>query len=402
MDKRSWLFVKKYIYSGKKGWFKTDTMITVSGLIISVAILTTVLSIFTGYQKLLRKTILGVNSHIYIFSMHSDLLDKRQIKKVTEFLKKQPEVKSYSLLINKEVLVSNKDRLKAALVRGIDFEETNIEKNIIKGGKKPSKNEVIIGYRLAEYLNLKVGDKININSPDSKMFSVFGIQNKNDIYIIGGLYRSGMYEYDSSFIFMDRLKSDFFENKDKYTLVEVKLLDKFISKASYLAYKWQNLLSNEYQINSWVDYNGNLFSLLTLEKWVIFIIISFLVLISSFNIISSISTSIIREKKNIGILKTMGVTDGLLKQIFLFRTLFVSLIAIITGELIGVILTYIATKQNFFTLKGDVYFIDKITADYGINNFLIIVIVSLTIITLASILPLKRISALKIIDILRS
>ncbi len=402
MDKRSWLFVKKYIYSGKKGWFKTDTMITVSGLIISVAILTTVLSIFTGYQKLLRKTILGVNSHIYIFSMHSDLLDKRQIKKVTEFLKKQPEVKSYSLLINKEVLVSNKDRLKAALVRGIDFEETNIEKNIIKGGKKPSKNEVIIGYRLAEYLNLKVGDKININSPDSKMFSVFGIQNKNDIYIIGGLYRSGMYEYDSSFIFMDRLKSDFFENKDKYTLVEVKLLDKFIPKASYLAYKWQNLLSNEYQINSWVDYNGNLFSLLTLEKWVIFIIISFLVLISSFNIISSISTSIIREKKNIGILKTMGVTDGLLKQIFLFRTLFVSLIAIITGELIGVILTYIATKQNFFTLKGDVYFIDKITADYGINNFLIIVIVSLTIITLASILPLKRISALKIIDILRS
>ncbi len=401
MDKRVWLFIKKYVYSKKNGRLKTETFISMIGLIISVTILTTVLSIFSGYQKLLRKTILGVNSHIYIFSMKTDLLNETQVNKIKKFLSEQPQVKSYSLLITKPVVINFKGKVKGAMVRGIDPTETNLSKYVITGKKKPKKDEIIIGYRLAKTLNIKIGDRIKLFSPQENMFSIFGVKNRNDLFKVAGFYRSGMYEYDSSFIFMDRTKSNFFSVKNKYTLLEVKLYGKFITQAGYLAYKWNQLLGYDYQINSWIDYNGNLFSLLTLEKWVIFIIISFLIIISSFNIISSISTSIIKEKRNIGILKTFGVSNGFLKKIFLFRVLFTSFLSIILGEMFGVLLAFLATKQNFFKLKGDIYFIDKITADYNPFNFLIVMLVALIIIFFTSLIPLNKISKLKIVSILR-
>ena len=402
IDKRVWLFLKKYILLPKKEWLKSDIFITITGLIISVAILTTTLSVFSGYQKLLRKTILSVNSHIYIFSMQNNKLTQKEAKRAEKFLQKQPEVKKYSELISEGVIAENKNNIKAAMVRGINPSKNNISKYVIKGSKKLTGNDIIVGYRLAEKLSACVGDTIRLTSPKDNMISIFGIKNRRDLYRITGLYRSGMYEYDSNFIWMNKKESDFFQDKSHITLIEVKLFDKYISHASYIAYKWSKLLNNKYQINSWIDYNGNLFSLLTLEKWVIFIILSFLILISSFNIISSVSTSIIKEKKNIGILKTFGMKNRLLKQIFLMKTMFISFVGILIGEITGVLLTFLITHQKFYKLRGEVYFIDKITADYTLFNFIIIAVVGLVIIWLSSAIPLKKISDLKIISILRA
>ncbi len=396
------MFLKKYIFSPRKEWLKTDSFITLIGLIISVAILTATLSIFSGYQKLLKKTILGVNSHIYVFSMQNNMLSKEESQKAEEFLKKQPEVKEYHELITQGVLVEKSNKIKAAVIRGINAPENIISKYVIKGSRRLKANNLIMGYRLANRLSANVGDTIRLTSPKNDMISIFGIKNKKEFYKITGLYRSGMYEYDNNFIWMNKDESDFFDDKSHITLIEIKLKDKFISDAAYIAYKWNKLLGNKYQINSWIDYNGNLFSLLTLEKWVIFIILSFLILIASFNIISSVSTAIIKEKKNIGILKTFGMKDSLLKKIFLLKTMFLSVLGIIIGEITGVILTFVITHQNFYKLRAKVYFIDKITADYSVYNFLIIAAVTIVIIWVSSVIPLKKISKLKIISILRA
>ena len=352
MDKRVWLFFKKYVFSRRREWLRSDNIITVFGLIISVAVLTATLSIFTGYQKLLKKTILGVNRHIYIFSKKNNELTGNEVETIKKFLKKQPEVKTFNTLTNVQVMASYGDRLKGAMVRGINPEKSEVKKYLTKGEYDLSGNNIIVGYRLAGLLNAKVGNEINLVTPKNSMITVFGIKNKNTRYKIVGLYKSGMYEYDKSFIFANRDSADIFPDEKHFTMVEVKLKEPFISsKASYLAYKWNSELSYAFQINSWIDYNGNLFSLLTLEKWVIFIILSFLIVISSFNIISSISTSIIKQRNTIGIMKTFGTSNALIKRIFVIKIMFTSFIATILGIITGNILAFIISKQKIFSIK---------------------------------------------------
>ena len=402
MDKRVWLFLKRYIFSKRKEWLKSDSIITMFGLVISVAVLCATLSIFTGYQKLLKKTILGVNSHIYIFSKLNNQLTKDEINTISKFLKNKPQIKNFGTLTNVQVMASYKNHIKGAMVRGINPKNPNIAKHIVEGKYDLQGNNVILGYRLAEILNAKIGDEISLITPDNSMITVFGIKNKKTRYKISGLYRSGMYEYDKNFIFADRYSADIFPDKIHFTMVEINLKEDAISKASYLSYKWNRELDYNFQINSWIDYNGNLFSLLTLEKWVIFIILSFLILISSFNIISSISTSIIKQRKAIGIMKTFGTNNKLIKKIFVAKVMFTSFMASIAGIILGNILSFIISKQKMFSIKGDVYFIDKIKADYSVVNWFIIIGVTMIIVYVSSVIPLKKISKLKIISVIRS
>ncbi|OQX72020.1 MAG: hypothetical protein B6D62_00365 [Candidatus Cloacimonas sp. 4484_275] len=171
--------------------------------------------------------------------------------------------------------------------------------------------------------------------------------------------------------------------------MEVKLREEDVERADYLAYKWTNLLDFKFQISSWIDFNGNLFSLLKLEKWVIFIILSFLVLVASFNVVSSVSASIIEKRSELGILKAFGTSGRILKLIFLGKTFFVSFFAVTFGQILGVFLAYLISWQTIFMLKGDVYFLDKINVSFKFLDWLVVLTVSLLIVILAAIVPLK-------------
>jgi lipoprotein-releasing system permease protein len=139
-----------------------------------------------------------------------------------------------------------------------------------------------------------------------------------------------------------------------------------------------------------------------MEKWVIYIILSFLILIASFNVISTVSTSIIEKKRELGILKAFGASDTLLRKIFVGRTLMIAFIAVTLGQLIGLAIAEILSLQSFFMLKGDVYFLDKINVSFNLYSWLLILITSMMIISLTSFFPLKKISRMEITDILRS
>jgi lipoprotein-releasing system permease protein len=160
-------------------------------------------------------------------------------------------------------------------------------------------------------------------------------------------------------------------------------------------------LDYKYQISSWIDFNGNLFSLLTLEKWVIFIILSFLILIASFNVVSSVATSIIEKRRELGIMKAFGASNKMMRKIFVGKTLIVSFVAVSLGQIVGVLIAKFLSWQKFFMLKGDVYFLDKINVQFSLISWLLVLGVSLLIVTLASFVPLRKISALEVTDILR-
>ncbi len=219
------------------------------------------------------------------------------------------------------------------------------------------------------------------------------------------MYKSGMYEYDDQFAFINLSSAqEFFSMDQEYTMLEVALVGSAIEHADYLSYKWErelNAESYEYQISSWVDFNGNLFTLLELEKWVIFIILSFLILIASFNVISNVTASILERKQDLGILQAFGTSRSLIRKIFLSKSLILAGIGVFTGLLLGILTGIILSEQKIFLLQADVYFLEKIYVKFSFFNNFLIALISMLMVLLASLIPLKKISKMQITDILR-
>lgn len=400
--------MKKYFFSTKKEWLRFDSIFMVVGIIISVATLTVSLSIFEGYEKVLKKTILGVNSHIYIFNPGEGNLTEENVQQLSAFCEDQPEIESYAAIIVTQAMCTNENRVKGCLIRGIDWKQKNLptsyKKNVSEGKHElQNLDDAVIGYKLAKNLNLTIGDTLTLLSPLNSQITPLGMKQQKLDFIIVGLYRSGMYEYDSKYVFLNyQAAAEFISAKNEYSMMEIKLSDENIERADYLAYRWSSELDHKFQITSWIDFNGNLFSLLKLEKWVIFIILSFLILIASFNVVSSVSTSIIEKKQELGILKAFGASSKILKNIFIGKTFFISIFAITAGQILGVLIAVFLSKQTFFLLKGDVYFLEKINVSFNFLSWMIILIVSLLLISGASVVPLKKITKLEVTEILRS
>lgn len=407
MNKIVLFFLKKYILSPKREWLRFDSVFMVLGIIISVATLTVALSIFEGYETVLKKTILGVNSHIYIFNAGEDNLTSQDVEQIENELQKHEGVENTSALIITQVMAVNGNRIKGSIVRGIDWEQQELpskyKKYVLEGTwKLDAENSAVLGYKLANELNLKLGDTFKLISSLNSKVTPMGLKPKEETFTLVGLYRSGMYEYDSKFIFIDRnVMAEFNSMEDEFTMVEVKMKPDWIERADYIAYVWEYEFDYQYQISSWVDFNSNLFALLKMEKWVIFIILSFLILIASFNVVSSVSTSIIEKRTELGILKAFGASDKILQQIFIGKTLILALLSVSFGQILGVLLAKFLSWQKFFVLKGDVYFLEEINVQFGYISWIIILGVSMLIVFAASLIPLKNISKMNITDIIR-
>ncbi|MCF7912255.1 MAG: ABC transporter permease [Candidatus Cloacimonetes bacterium] len=411
--KLSLFFLKKYFRSPRQEWRRPGSLFMVLGIIISVATLTIAFTIFDGYERMLKKTILSTNSHVYIFSTGRDDLTSADCQRLNEFFAAKPEVKASDGLIISQAMATagntnTNSKVISCQLRGLNWQKQELpityREYVQKGSwRLDAENDVVVGNQLAQRLGLDTGDTIYLVSPAQNSLSLLGLRSQSHPYKIEGLYHSGIYESDSRVVFMQPGQAWKFSNQPgRYSRYEVKLKPEQIDRADYLAYIWQNELNLDYQISTWQDFNSSLFNLLKLEKWVLFFILSFLIVVASFNVVSSVSTEIIDRRREIGILKTIGFSNRSLRQILLGRILGTGVIAIFTGELLGMLLAWFASIQDFFKLKGDVYFLDKINVYFSIPAMLLILAVAFIIIYLAAALPLRRLNRLEITEILRS
>ncbi|MFO7897325.1 MAG: FtsX-like permease family protein [Candidatus Cloacimonadales bacterium] len=400
-------FLRKFLSSPRKEWLRVESVFMVAGIIISVAVLTVSLAIFDGYIKAMKQAYFGVNSHLYFFNREDDNLTRELQTKLNEFLKNQSEVDTFAPVITNQVMLSAQDRIKGSMLRGIDSEvspqPTSFRKYVVQGDAEiAASDKIVLGYKLARQLNVAIGDTIKVISPLNSSVTAFGLMPREKEFVLSGLYRSGMHDYDAKYAFCDLERAaDFFGLQQKVTMYEVKLLPAFIEQADYYAYKWRYETDLEFQTSSWIDFSGNLFALLALEKWVIFIILSFLVLIASFNVISSVSSTILEKKRELGIMKAFGTSNHILRQILLGRTLIISFLAICLGQLLGYLLALFISHQNLLQMKGEIYFIDQINVAFNPLSWLLILTISLLIVFFASLVPLRRIEKLPVTDILR-
>tara|TARA_Y100000591_G_scaffold309274_1_gene310443 strand:- start:611 stop:1843 length:1233 start_codon:yes stop_codon:yes gene_type:complete len=390
----------------KEGFLKIISMFSFVGIMLGVAILIIVMSVMNGFKTDLTKKILGLNPHIVI-QPNGFEIDQNFLIKLKKNLKDIRVSKSFS----GEGVILSKNNAKGVILKGVNKSEKNnvdfFSNYLIKGDlKNLKKNNVFIGSELAFNLDLEEGDTLSIMS-SSFVATPLGNLPKQENFSVAGIFNTGFLEFDQNIIFLNIGDSlSIFDKQNKDQNVEIYLKDPL--KANIYKKKI-NEINQNYFIYTWTDLNKSLFSALKVERNVMFIILSLIIVVAAFNIVSGLTILIKNKTKEIAILKTLGLSNQSIKKIFFLTGLSIGFFATFCGIILGILLSInvdklrvlLITVFNVEIFPSDIYFLDKLPSEINFYSVLIIFIISLIISALASYLPAMKITKMNTFRALR-
>ena len=394
----------RYLKTRKKdGFLNVISIFSFIGISLGVAVLIIVMSVMNGFRTELVNKILGFNSHIIVQSHHT-IIDENQRNKLSEISK------NYFLSSSGEVVLINKNFTKGLAVRGYKtdefkflpiFEKENKDKdNILKG------KTIAIGKELSYDLNLIIGDKILLMSPKGEQ-TIIGNLPKQEIFTIELIFDSGLADFDRNVIFTNINNLDDLLNIDRTSRnLEIFLKDPLnIEEAKLLTQK----IFPDNLIYSWADINKPLFSALKVERNVMFIILSLIIIVAAFNIISGLTILVKNKTKEIAILKSIGVLNKSITKIFFLVGFYIGLTATIFGVIVGVLFSVYIENIRIFLSKifditlfpEEIYFLSKMPAEIDLFSVGVISISSIVSTIIVSIFPAIKASKLDPIQSLK-
>ena len=390
----------RYLKTRKKdGFLNIISIFSFIGISLGVAVLIIVMSVMNGFRTELINKIVGFNPHItikpYENSISIDKLNNKELKKISEEL----------LYSNSgEAIIISQDFTKGIVLRGYsqkDFSKLNVvNKGRFSGNsKKLYKNNISIGKELSFDLELKIGDKLSIISP-SGIETIIGNLPKQEVFTVSSIFESGLADFDRNiaFINIDTLDNFFDFNKDNRNL-EIYL--KNPSDIVIAKNKVKEVFKDEF-IYTWADMNSSLFSALIVERNVMFIILSLIILVAAFNIISGLTILVKNKTRDIAILKSIGVLNKSITKIFFLVGVTIGTTATIFGILLGVLFSlYIENIRQFLSytfnislFPEEIYFLSKMPTEINLVSILIISVCSILITIIVSIYPAIKASKL--------
>ena len=384
----------------KEGFLKIISIFSFLGIALGVAILIIVMSVMNGFKNELTKKILGLNPHIVI-EPNSFNIDNEYILRITKKFTDVSLSKTYS---GEGIAISN-DKAKGLILKGVNVEEEKIKeffkKNLTSGKIENFKNNsVFIGTELAFNLNLKEGESINLMS-SAFIATPLGGLPKQENFKIAGTFNTGFLEFDQNIVFLNIQDAlSIFDKSPKDQNIELYLTDPL--KANQ--YKNQiEIINPNFFIYTWADLNKSLFSALKVERNVMFIILTLIIIVAAFNIISGLTILIKNKTKEIAILKTLGLSNASIKKSFFLTGFSIGFLATLTGIFLGIIFSiniekfrvFLSTVFNLEIFPTDIYFLEKLPSEISFQSILIIFFLSLFVSAIASYIPANNIIKMK-------
>ena len=373
-----------YIFNFKKDKaFSVSTILSSLALILGISILITVMSVMNGFREQLVESLSGVNGDITIYDANKD-----KIKKIQE---KNPSI-SFVENIQSRVITSNENGIEGLLMKSLNKEDIykipKINQNIFEIEKNID-NWVFIGVELARSLNLKVGMPIQINIPGNSMTILGPVLNSRQL-TIKGIFNTGVYDFDKYFIFSN---IDQFKNN-----ISNKVIDVYLNNKNF---DYSDLDGLNY--STWEDQNQTLAQALSTEKNVMFVILFFIIVISSFTIISNQIFFIKEKYKDIILLKALGIKQSKICFIFFLNSFFISFFSIVIGTCLGLLLsTNIDSVENFLSYllnfelwNNEIRYLTSMPYSIKLNDIVFIVSISMFSSLIASYIPILRIFRIK-------
>ena len=390
----------------KEGFLKIISIFSFLGIMLGVAILIIVMSVMNGFKTDLTKKILGLNPHIVI-EPNSFEINDLYISKISNNFKNFTLSRSFS---GEGIIITN-ENAKGVILKGVDKNEENIteffKRFVVDGNLKDfGAGKILIGSELAYNLNLKEGESINVMS-SAFVSTPLGNLPKQENFKVAGIFNTGFLEFDQNLIFLnieDVLA--IFEKDKKDQNIEIYLQDPL--KANFYKKKIQKIDQNFF-IYTWSDLNKSLFSALKVERNVMFLILSLIVVVAAFNIISGLTILIKNKTKEIAILKTLGLSNNSIKKTFFLTGLSIGFFATVSGIVLGVLFSinvekiriFLSSVFNFEIFPSDIYFLEELPSEINLYSILVIFLISIFISMVASYLPAMRISKMSTFRALR-
>ena len=394
------LLILRFLYSKKSdGFISIFSWFSIIGITIGVGAIIIVMSVMNGFREEITSRLLGINGHLNIYS------DKNEILKdeLDYFLQLNENIVLTPLTQTQALLIS-KDSSKGVFLRGYDLNfisESHFIYNKIKQGKLFSnKNEIIIGYALAKNLRLKIGDKIKIAIPKTDK-TIFGNIPRFKTLNIVGIFNLGMYEYDSNFVFTNSEIANklILINKESFNKIEVFIDDpNLIEKDQKIINKIINDNNLNFYTQNWKQNNSALINALNIEKNVMFLILSLIIIVASMNIISGLIIFVKEKNKDIGILKTLGLSNYSLIKIFISIGFLIGLTGTFFGGLLGILFsTNITSIQNFIEkifntnlFSREIYYLSNLPSKLIFIEVFVVLLISIIICLIATTFPAIR------------
>jgi len=397
----------RYLKTKKKdGFLNIISIFSFIGISLGVAVLIIVMSVMNGFRSELVDKIVGFNSHVVIQSYDNssdqNLLQSDNIKSLS---------KNIVFSNSGEVVLINKNFTKGLSLRGYqpeDFKKLEIFKKInYESNENFFKGKTIsIGKELSFDLNLDIGDTILLMSPTGED-TIIGNLPKQENYRITSIFDSGLIEFDQNVAFISIENLEGFLNLDNSKRnIEIYLSDPLAIEEAKK--QIQNIFKNNL-VYTWADLNKSLFSALKVERNVMFIILSLIIIVAAFNIISGLTILVKNKTKEIAILKSIGVLNKSITKIFFLVGFYIGTTATMFGILIGVLFSiYIENVRTFLSdvfniplFPEEIYFLSKMPSEININSIILISLCSILITIIVSIFPAKKASKLDPIKALK-
>jgi lipoprotein-releasing system permease protein len=402
---------KRYLKSKRKtGFISLITYISIGGVMVGVAALVIVLSVMNGFEQEVRTRIVGTDAHIRVTTFYNRGIE--DYEKIISEIEQVDHVIAVTPFIYWETMITAGQHAAGARIIGADSlsisQVTDLAKNMIHGqptfvatdeqGKKQP--GLILGITLANRLKVWLDDEVIALSPKTYDGSSLLEFPRAKRFIVSGLFETGLYEYDASLAYMSLSDAQkFFQMGDTVTGLGMKLDDMYRAKS--VSKRISELLGYPFFTTDWMEQNKTLFNWMTIEKWAMFIILSLIIMVAAFNIISTLIMVVLEKRKEIGILKSMGATSKSIMKIFMFEGLVVGIIGTLFGCAVGYLLCWAQNTFHFFQLPPEIYFISTLPVLMQPTDFLFVSTAGIAICFFATLYPAKRAARLDPVEAMR-
>lgn len=392
----------------KQAFISLITVLSIAGVTVGVMALIVVIAVMAGFESDLKSRILSVESHVVVKRYTAPFSDYSRVMKAVADMN---GVQAVTPFILSQIMIRTSAGVSAALLRGVDPLTAHQVIQTLNGetlkklsspaepattGNSPG---IILGKVLADNLGVVTGDSIQLISPRG-MLSPIGHVPSMKRFIVRGTLESGMYEFDASLAFISLADAQkMLQMGDGVTGIEVRIDN--IYSADIIRKEIVAALGFPYYAQDWIQKNHNFFSALKLEKTVMFIILTLIVLVAAFNIASSLIMMVMEKKKDIAILKAMGATDGSIRKIFVFKGMIIGLIGTSLGVSFGYVLCTLLSRYKFIELPGDVYYLTTLPVRLNMVDVAAIAAAALGICFLATLYPAHQAARLDPVEAIR-